>query len=70
MPITTMGARLVARPPAIVARQTYEDDSLSFCSLKTDVASPAARAHHWHIVAISVAATHNPLLDYMYEVLK
>jgi hypothetical protein len=66
MLITTMGARLVARIPAVVARQIHEDDSLSFCSLKKGVASPSSRAHHWHIVAISVAATHNPLLDYMY----
>ena len=65
MLITTMGARLAARPPAVVARQTYEDDSLSFCSLKKDVASLSARAHHWHLVAMSAAA-HNPLLDYMY----
>ena len=65
-----MGARLVARPPAVVARQTYEDDSLSFRSLKKNVASQSARAHHWHIVAISVAATHNPLLEYMHEALE
>jgi hypothetical protein len=70
LPITTMGARLAARPPAVVARQTYEDDPLSFCSLKKDVASPSARAHHWHIVAISVSAAHNPLLDYMHEALE
>jgi hypothetical protein len=70
VPITTMGAWLAARPPAVVARQTYEDDSLSFCSLKKDVAAQSARAHHWHIVAISVAASHNPLLDYMYEALQ
>ena len=70
MPVTTMGARLAARPPAVVARQTYEDDSLSFCSLKKDVALSSARAHHWHIVAISVSAAHNPLLDYMHEALE
>ena len=34
-----------------------------FCSLKKDVASLSARAHHWHIVAMSAVA-HNPLLDY------
>jgi putative lipoic acid-binding regulatory protein len=64
MPITTMGARLVARLPAVVARQTYEDDSLSFRSQKS------ARTHHWHTVAISVAATHNPLLEYMHDALE
>ena len=70
MPITTMGARLVARPPAVVACQTYEDDSLSFRSLKKNVASQSARAHRWHIVAISAAAAHNPLLEYMHEALE
>jgi hypothetical protein len=70
MPIITMGARLVARPPAVVAWQTYEDDSLSFRSLKKNVASQSAHAHHWHIVAISAAASHNPLLEHMYEALE
>jgi hypothetical protein len=70
MPITTMGARLVARPPAVVACQTYEDDSLSFRSLKKNIASQSARAHHWHIVAISAVAAHNPLLEYMHEALE
>ena len=65
-----MEARLVARLPAVVAWQTYEDDSLSFRSLKKNVASQSARAHHWHIVAISAAAAHNPLLEYMYEALE
>jgi hypothetical protein len=70
MPITTMGARLVARPPAVVARQIYENDSLSFRGLKKNVASQSARAHHWHIVAIRVAAAHNPLLEPMHEALE
>jgi hypothetical protein len=69
MPITTIEAWLVARLPAVVAWQTYEDDSLSFRSLKKNVALQSARAHHWHIVAISAAAAHNPLLEYMYEAL-
>jgi hypothetical protein len=62
MPITTMEARLVARLPAVVAGKTYEDDSLSFRSHQKIVASQSARAHRWHIVAISAAAAHNPLL--------
>ncbi len=70
MPITTMGARLVARPPAVVAWQTYEDDSLSFRSFKKNVASQSARAHHWHIVAISAVVAQNPLLDYMHGALE
>ena len=70
MPITTMEAWLVARLPAVVAGKTYEDDSLSFRSHKKIVASQSARAHRWHIVAISAAAAHNPLLEYMYEALE
>jgi hypothetical protein len=70
MPITTMEAQLVAHLPAVVAWQIYEDDFLSFCSLKKNVASQSARTHHRHIVAISVAAAHNPLLEYMYEALE
>jgi hypothetical protein len=65
-----MEARLVARLFAVVAWKTYEDDSLSFRSHKKIVASQSARAHRWHIVAISAAAAHNPLLEYMYEALK
>jgi hypothetical protein len=70
MPITTMGARLVARPPTIVAWQTHEDDSLFFRSMKKNVALQSARAHHLHIVAIIATVAHNPLLEYMYEALE
>jgi hypothetical protein len=70
MPITTIGALFLARPPAVVAWQTYEDDSLSFHRLKKDVASQSARAHHWHIVAINAVVAQNLLLDYMYEALE
>ena len=70
MPITTMEAWLVARLPAVVAWQTYEDDALSYRSHKKIVASQSARAHRWHIVAISAVAAHNPLLEYMHEALE
>ena len=59
--------RIAMEEPSRAEGTIYKDESLSFRSLKKIVASQSAWAHHWHIVAISVAVAHNPASSILYE---
>ena len=56
-------ARLVAHLPAVAAREIYEDDPHSFCSLRKSVSSHAREPN------VPGDAAHQTLLVYMYEAL-